>query len=851
MLNMGNLTKRQIAHSVQSIQAGLKVVASRPELYLTPASSALVEGKPDPRQALLENLVKSFPFAQRMVLFNLRGNVEISSDSKYSNEHDLTARHVVQPEVAQPLLDNTTSPPCIQIKFYQPMWTSEGKSFGVLRADVALTEISDILENARFGEKGAFVLLDSLQHILYHRNPDKLYTPFHPDGINFQTNQDREEFFQDGRTLIFDTIDIPPSESLNPTGWTLITTMDKTEAMTMVRQIRWTALGIGTGSIILTGLVALYFANTIAKPVANASKAARAVAAGNMQMRLQNTGAEELRELASAFNQMTYKVLQHQEKLELLVESRTYKLQQSQRSLEETTAELHAANDATKEGMFVVNRAGEVLTANRQMGEIFGLGAERLRNRPLAEIRDELSLRFRLADDFTLAWEDALANQAITSETEWSLVSPGQKTVSIYTAPVLDAQGQVIARLWMFRDITTQRLLEDSLRQAQKMEAVGRLAGGVAHDFNNLLQGILGNLFIVQQDPELRRHEDMRRCVHSARSAGQRAAELVKGLLGFSRQTHLSLGRCDVNDVLEATQTLVRPTFDPRIIILTDLQEGIWGLNADSNQIEQVIMNMIMNAKDAMPKGGNLLLTTRNIVIAEERVELIPGSRPGEYVRISINDEGSGMSEEVRSKIFEPFFTTKEQGRGTGLGLATSFGIVQQHGGWINCDTAVGQGTTFHIFLPRNEVNAAEPVVLVDPPKPVGGQETILIVDDEMVVRAVAEAILKKYGYKIITACDGEEALDKLARHDGEIDLVLMDMTMPRLSGMDTFRHMRKGQAPNVPVVICSGYLVDHSGFAEETGSIPNGFLQKPYEIDDMSRTVRRVLDEMAAAKVR
>jgi CheY-like chemotaxis protein len=210
------------------------------------------------------------------------------------------------------------------------------------------------------------------------------------------------------------------------------------------------------------------------------------------------------------------------------------------------------------------------------------------------------------------------------------------------------------------------------------------------------------------------------------------------------------------------------------------------------------------------------------------------------------------MSLEIQKQIFEPFFTTKEQGKGTGLGLATSFGIIEQHGGWIKVDSFPGKGTRFDIFLPRNEASAALgiPEVPEDLAEPKGGKETILVVDDELVVRSVAEAILRKHGYQVLSAEDGMEALDMLARHDGLIDLVLMDMTMPRLSGMDTFRHMRKGQAPNIPVVICSGYLVDLDGFAEATGSTPNGFLQKPYTVDDLTRTLRKVLDEVAAAKV-
>ena len=262
-------------------------------------------------------------------------------------------------------------------------------------------------------------------------------------------------------------------------------------------------------------------------------------------------------------------------------------------------------------------------------------------------------------------------------------------------------------------------------------------------------------------------------------------------------------------------------------------------------------MNMAVNAKDAMPDGGELRLATHNIQLLSGSPELPSSSASGDYVRISISDEGAGMSPEIRKRIFEPFFTTKEQGKGTGLGLATSFGIIEQHGGWITVDSDPGQGTKFDIFLPRNETSDTleNPEVPESLTKPQGGKETILVVDDELVVRSVAEAILRKHGYEVLSAADGLEALDLLARHDGSIDLVLMDMTMPRLSGMDTFRNMRNGQAPNIPVIICSGYLVDLAGFTQTTGSTPNGFLQKPYTIDDMTRIVRRVLDEVASAK--
>ncbi len=847
MRNFANEIKRQIDHNVEAIQLELKAVAHTPSFTHPDTSVADL-------QRDLERIASTSRFCQTMTLLSSSGYVQACSDPLSDREQDRKVSGIVasgKPEAFAPAI-HPADQHKLFVEFYYPVSDQTGKGLRAVRADVSLTAISDILREAHFGQNGKFVLLDSRNNVLYHEKSENLLRNFTAiSGVDFTIMPEGGEFAQGNDALIYDSLVIPKGAVFPTNNWKLITTMDKTEAMELVRHTRWTALGIASLFITITAVVGYLLANSIARPVEAASRAARAVAGGDMQTRLEDHGAQELKELAQAFNQMTFQVLQHQEQLELMVASRTRKYQDSQHTLAETTAQLHAANEATKEGIFVVNRAGEVITANGQMKDLFGLTSDQLRQRPLADIGHDLCVRFRNPDAFASLWEASLSDQAIISETEWVLIAPSPKTISIYTSPVLDQAGQAIARLWMFRDITNQRLLEDSLRQAQKMEAVGRLAGGVAHDFNNLLQGILGNLFLVQQDPVLRSHEDVRRCVHSARNAGLRAAELVKGLLGFSRQTHLSLSRCDVNEVLQLTEALVRPTFDPRITMTTDLQERIWGVNADGNQIEQVIMNMIVNARDAMPNGGSLILTTRNIVIPADRITFIPGSAPGEFVRISVTDEGTGMTEEVREKIFEPFFTTKEQGKGTGLGLATSFGIVQQHGGWINCDSVPGHGTTFHIFLPRNEVGAALPPPEKRPPQTIGGQETILVVDDELVVRAVAEAILKKHGYSIVTACDGEEALDKLARHDGEIDLVLMDMTMPRLSGMDTFRHMRKGQAPNVPVVICSGYLVDLSGFLEQTGSVPNGFLQKPYDIEDMSRTVRRVLDETSALKTR
>lgn len=845
--------KRQISTVLTTVRLGMESIASNPVLLDSKRSD-------DEKKQEIFRLAQYIHFCSALTLLSPEGYVIECTDPSNTRDHDgsdwfLEAKNKGRTAMSRPMIDGVerqnSGKLVMAVNVYQPVIDASGKLLYVVKADMTFQQIWDLLAGAKVGDNGSFVLLDDVGNVLYHPKSDLIYDQKYDKltGTDFNTLASGE--YSGGRKaeMIFEAHKISKDETFTDRAWILITRLEKKSAMSFALQNRWTSVAVAVFSLLITILVGTWFASRIAKPVMQASQAARAVAAGDLNTKLEGKGASELGELAEAFNHMTYQVLQHSEKLELMVESRTRSLTESQERLSEMTAQLRAAYESTREGILVIHSDGHVIAANKQLEKLFGLAADEVNNCTSEELEKLLGQRLKDSKEFGVTWSKTREDEKVTTEAEWMLTSPQDRSLSVYTSPVLNQEGKLVARLWMFRDITEQRLLEDSLRHAQKMDAVGRLAGGVAHDFNNLLQGILGNLFIVQQDPGVRANEEIRICLHAARNAGQRAAELVKGLLGFSRQSHLHLGRCDVNEVLSEVERLIRPTFDPRITISLDLQDRVWGLHADSNQVEQVIMNMLVNAKDAMPNGGSLIVTTRNVSFNSDGTDLPPGALPGDYVRISVSDTGMGMSEEVRAKIFEPFFTTKEQGKGTGLGLATSFGIIEQHGGWISCDSVVGHGSTFHIFLPKNEVEAAQAKIELESPKPVGGRETILVVDDEMVVRAVAEAILKKHGYNILSASDGEEALDILAREDGLIDLVLMDMTMPRLSGMDTFRKMRKGLAPKVPVVICSGYLVDLSGFMADTGAVPNGFLQKPYDVEDMARTVRKVLDQAEEAR--
>ena len=436
-----------------------------------------------------------------------------------------------------------------------------------------------------------------------------------------------------------------------------------------------------------------------------------------------------------------------------------------------------------------------------------------------------------------------------TIEHEFELHQPRHQVIHLHGAPILDGKKKVRGRVWTTRDLTEQRELELSLRQAQKMEALGQLAGGVAHDFNNLLTGILGNLALMELELAGKGGPAASQNLKSATKAGERAAELVKNLLGFSRRSHLDLKRTDANAILREIRELLRVSTDPSISLELDLEADLWGLMADPNLLSQVIMNMGVNGRDALAGGGNLKFSSSNRVVGRGEAARIADSRAGDFICLTVEDDGEGISETVQKKIFEPFFTTKEQGKGTGLGLATSFGIVKQLGGWIEFESALGEGTRFDIFLPRS-VAAENQVPKASEPRKIGdteGSETLLLVDDEPAVRGVAEALLGRLGYQILVASDGREALEIYEREREEIGLVMLDLTMPVLSGKETFAELRKRNC-SVPVLICSGYLVDLNAFEEETGHCPEGFVQKPYRIDLMAETVRRVLDCVGAA---
>lgn len=392
--------------------------------------------------------------------------------------------------------------------------------------------------------------------------------------------------------------------------------------------------------------------------------------------------------------------------------------------------------------------------------------------------------------------------------------------------------------VWVARDVTSQKHMQDQLQQAVKMEAVGRLAGGIAHDFNNLLTAILGTSALVLDelagtDPH---HEDLL----EIRRAAERASGLTRQLLAFSRRQVLQPRVIEVNDIVRTVDSLLLRLLGEDVQRRTLLAPDLGRVRADPGQLEQVIVNLALNARDAMPEGGVLTIETENVELGGREFSGF-STTPGRYVRLSVRDTGSGMSPTVRLHLFEPFFTTKERGKGTGLGLATVYGIVKQSGGYIDVASEEGTGSTFNIYLPRVEGPLEAPPDAPEMlPEAVRSGATVLLVEDEAPVRRLGRRVLEAGGFTVLEAASGEEGLRIAIDHDGPLDLVLTDVVMPGLSGAEMVRRLQRYRT-DFATMYCSGYT-DEAIARHGVLSPGENFLQKPFTPEYLLAAVRRVL---------
>lgn len=394
--------------------------------------------------------------------------------------------------------------------------------------------------------------------------------------------------------------------------------------------------------------------------------------------------------------------------------------------------------------------------------------------------------------------------------------------------------------LVFFHDITGRKHLEDQLRQSQKMESIGQLAGGIAHDFNNVLAASLMQMELLQMDSNL--DEETRESLRDLMSELHRAASLTRQLLLFSRKTVIQIQTLNLNDVVENLLKMLRRLIGEDIRLEWQAASGLWPVRVDAGMMEQVVMNLVVNSRDAMPKGGDIRIATQTVQLGEEQARTNAQARPGCFVCLSVTDTGSGIDPAILPRVFEPFFTSKPAGKGTGLGLATVYGIVQQHTGWVTVESQVGKGTTFRVFLPAASLSPVSDKANSTTETPLGGRETILLVEDDRAVRRTTASYLRRLGYEVWEASNGVEALELWRGRSKRPDLLFTDMVMPAgLSGVELTEELRR-EDPTLKVILSSGYSPE---LARHTGPIPVDVtsLPKPCAPVEMARVVRRCLD--------
>jgi nitrogen-specific signal transduction histidine kinase/CheY-like chemotaxis protein len=388
-------------------------------------------------------------------------------------------------------------------------------------------------------------------------------------------------------------------------------------------------------------------------------------------------------------------------------------------------------------------------------------------------------------------------------------------------------------------DITEHKKLEEQLRHSQKMEAIGQLAGGIAHDFNNILTAVIGYANLLQM--RLGEGNQLRSYVDQIIASSERAANLTQSLLAFGRKQILDPKAITVNEIIKSMEKLLARLISEDIELKTQFSDKDLTVFADAAQMGQVLMNLVTNARDSMPDGGKLTISTGLVQLDSVFVKRHAYGKPGMYAMIAVSDSGVGMSEKTRQRVFEPFFTTKEVGKGTGLGLAIVYGIVKQHNGFVNVYSELGHGSTFKVYLPLiRSAYGEEKEKSLSPP--VGGTEMILIAEDDVEVRKLTKNVLEEFGYTVVEAVDGEDAISKFLKHKRKVDLVMLDVVMPRKNGKEVYQYVRKVR-PDIKALFTSGYTAD---VIHEKGVLDEGlnFVSKPVAPTDLLRKLRDILDQ-------
>ncbi len=730
----------------------------------------------------------------------------------------------------------------LNISFFVPVVFNE-KIIYVLSAQMDMEKVWEMTDRVNIGKSGYIIILNKFGNILAHPNKDLIFEKF--QGIDRlddkslieETDFDKNFYFTDdsGEKYVgsFTILDEESKYLSNPLF--ILAVQPKKEAYSLSNYviIRDLVQILVLASLII--IVSLYFSTRIIRPIETIIGGTKEITQGKMGATIDVKSWEEFNSIALAFNDMSTKLEKYTRELKSYEKELEDKVEEKTAELLKSEEKFRDFFETSRDVVFLSTLKGGFVEINKAAEELFGYSRSELLEMDIFDLYADKKIReigLQLLNEIGFIQD----LEVVYKSKDGILIN------CLITATLRkDKDGNIIGYQGIIRDITDKKKLEKQIMATQKMEAIGSLAGGIAHNFNNILVGIMGYSEYLsskkgEDDPDYK-------ALKTIHEATIRASELTRQLLNIARREEYRRQEVSLNDIIRRALSLVAGTFDKSIEIETHLSGDLSIIEGDMGQLEQCVLNLCINARDAMPEGGRLIVETFNQRLDENFIKTHVGVLVGDYIVLSISDNGRGISPEIKEHIFEPFFTTKEDKGGTGMGLSTVYGIVKNHGGLVTVYSEEGEGSTFKLYLPTVE-GAIEAVTPVVERVGFGGDETILIIDDEPIVKDMLGDYLKDKGYQVFFAENGQEGIEIFSQSKDEIDLVVLDLIMPKLGGKEAFFRLKEID-PDVKVLFTSGY--SENGQAYEILELSaEGFMQKPFPLREFAEKIREILDRKA-----